>query len=150
MSNFDAASVAALFSAVTSALKQTALFQKIDVGEPKSPPGTRLYCSVMLGPMRAVPSSGLNSTSGQVTILIRIWSKAEQRPLEKIDPEIASAAALVMGTLSGRYTLGGIARNIDLFQMTATPGWIEFENESYRVCELSVPIVINDMFAQVA
>lgn len=149
MSNFDAAASTALFSALTSALKQLAVFQDVGVGEPVSPPGIRLYCSLMLGPFRAAPS-GLNTTSGQVTFTIRIWSKAQQRPLEKIDPELLAAAAAVMGKLSGEFTLAGLVRSIDLMTMTAVPGWIEFEGESYRVCEVNVPVVINDMFAQAA
>jgi len=149
MSNFDAAAATALFSALTSALKQLAAFQQVDVGEPVSPPGNRLYCSLMLGPVRPA-SSGLSATSGEVTFLIRIWSKAQQRPLEKIDPEILAAAAAVMGKLSGQFTLAGTVRNINLMTMSGLPGWIEFEGEPYRVMEITVPIVINDMFSQSA
>jgi hypothetical protein len=149
VSNFGDAQATALFSALTSALKQLAIFQKVDVGEPVSPPGNRLYCSLMLGPVRPA-SSGMNVTSGDVTFLIRIWSQAQQRPLEKIDPELLAATAKVMGALSGQFTLAGTVRNIALMTMSAVPGWVELENEPYRVMEITVPIVINDMFAQVA
>lgn len=148
MSNFSAAQAQALFDALQSAVQGTGLFQGVDTHEPESPPGLRLYCSIMLGPLRAVPASGLNATSGQVTFTIRIWSRARQRPLDKIDPELLAAAATVMGVLSGKFTLAGTVRNIDLFAMSGVPGWIEFEGEQFRVMEITVPIVINDMFTQ--
>jgi hypothetical protein len=150
VSNWDAAQVQALFDALKSAVQQTALFQAVDMHEPVSPPGVRLYCSIIFAGLKPVTSSGLNVTSGQVTFDMRIWSKAQQRPLDKIDPEIVAAAATVIGVLSGELTLGETVRDIDLLSMSGTPGWVEFNGEQFRVMSISIPIVINDLFEQVA
>ena len=151
MSNFSQAQSTALFDALKSAMEGLGLFQATETNEPISPPGNRLYCSIVLGPLRAsAPASGLNITSGEVTFTIRIWSRAQQRPLDKIDAELLWASAAVMGALSGQFTLGGTVRNIKLLDMTAVPAWVDFEGEEFRVSEVTVPIVVNDMFAQVA
>ncbi|MGH3402672.1 MAG: hypothetical protein ACRDRJ_09220 [Streptosporangiaceae bacterium] len=148
--NFSPAQSQALFDALQSGMQQLSLFQATDTHEPESPPGKRLYCSIVLGPLKAVTTSGLGKTSGQVTFTIRIWSNAKQRPLDKIDPELLAAAAAVMGWLSGEFTLGGTVRNIQLLDMTAVPEWIEFEGQQFRASEVTVPIVINDMWVQSA
>ena len=150
MSNFDAAQAQALFDALQSACQGTALFQAVDTHEPVSPPGARLYCSIVLDGLKAVLTSGLNQTSGQAAFLITIWSKAQQRPLDKIDPELLAAAATVMGVLSGEFTLAGTVRNIDLFAMSAEPLWADFDGEQFRIMRITVPVVINDMFSQSA
>jgi hypothetical protein len=149
--NFSPAQAQALFDALQSGAQQLGIFPAgVDTHEPVSPPGNRLYCSIVLGPLRAsAAASGMISTSGQVTFMIRIWSKALQRPLDKIDPELLAASAAMMGWLNSEFTLGETVRNISLFDMTAVPAWIEFEGgDQFRASEITVPIVINDMWAQ--
>ena len=150
MSNFSPAQAQALFDALKSACEGTALFQAVDTHEPISPPGVRLYCSIVLDGLKPVSTSGMAQTSGQVTFLMTIWSKAQQRPLDKIDPELLAATATVMGVLSGEFTLGGTVRNIDLFSMSAEPLWADFDGEQFRIMRTTIPVVINDMFSQSA
>ena len=148
---FTKAQAVALFDSVQSAAQGLALFQGVDKHEPENAPGTRLYCSIMLGPMVPKPAaSGLNSVSGQITLLVRVWSWAMQRPLDDVDPEVVAAVAALMNELAGEFTLGGTVRNIDLFSMSAEPAWTEFEGKQFRVMTLTVPIIINDMFAEEA
>lgn len=148
---FTAAQAQALFNSVQSAMQSLALFQDVDTHEPENAPGVRLYGSLTLGPMRAEPAkSGLNSVSGSITLIIRVWSHAMQRPLDKIDPEVLATMAALMNVLSGEFTLGGTVRNVDLFSLVATPAWAEFQGAQYRVMEMPVPIIINDMFTEEA
>ena len=88
--------------------------------------------------------------SGQVVLVIRVWSSAMQKPLDDIDPEILSAACSLMGAFAGGFTLGGTVRDIDLMAMSAQPAYVDFEGKPFRVVEISLPIVINDMFAESA
>lgn len=150
MSNFNAAAATALFKALQSYAKELALFQNVDTHEPANAPGNRLYCSITLGGIKAIPSSGLASVSGQVTFLVRVWSAAMQRPLDSIDPEVLNAVSALMGAFSGGFTLGETIRNIDLMAMTAQPGFVDFEGKQFRVAEISVGAVINDMWTEVA
>lgn len=148
MSNFTAAQAKALFEAIRSYAQELAIFQAAETHEPWNAPGNRLYCSIQLGPVRPVTSSGLAQVSGQVTLLVRVWSSALQKPLDDIDPEVLAAACSLMGAFAGGFTLGGTVRDIDLFAMSAQPAYVEFEGKPFRTVEISLPILINDMFAE--
>jgi hypothetical protein len=150
MSNFDAAQAKALFEAVRSYAQQVNIFQDVITHDPWNAPGNRLFCSITLGPVRPVPSSGMASVSGQVTLIVRVWSSAMQKPLDDIDPEALSSISSLMGAFAGGFTLGETVRNVDLFGMSAVPAYVDFEGKPFRVVEITVPIVINDLWAEAA
>ena len=152
MTNFDAAQAKALFTAIQSYAQELSLFPGgVATHDPWNAPTGHLFCSIALGPVRPVPAaSGLRSVSGQVMLLVRVWSSALQKPLDNIDPEVLAVTCSLMGAFAGGFTLGGTVRNIDLMAMSAQPAWVEFEGKPLRVVEISVPIVINDMFSEVA
>lgn len=148
---FTAAQAKALFTSVQSLAQELGLLQKIDTHEPENAPGTRLYGSITLGPMRPVAAaSGLAAVSIEVTLILRVWSWAMQRPLDDVDPEVLATMAALMSALAGAFTLSETVRNVDLFSLVATPVWAEFEGKQFRVMELPAPIIINDVFAEVA
>lgn len=151
MANFNQAAATALFAALQSYAEELALFQAVDTHEPANAPGNRLYCSIVLASVKADGSiSGLAEASGIVTFTVRIWSAAMQRPLDSIDPEVLAAAMAYMGALSGGFTLGETIRNIDIFGLSAQMGWADFQGKQYRVAEITVPAVINDLWTEVA
>ncbi len=151
MSNFTPAAATALFTEVQSYAQELGIFQGVDLHDPWNAPGNRLFCSINLGGAKLLPTaSGMISASGQVTLVIRVWSSALQKPLDGIDPEILSAACSLMGALAGGFTLNETVRNVDVFGMSAQPAYVDFEGKPFRVVEISVGLVINDMFAEVA
>jgi hypothetical protein len=150
MSNFDAAQAKALFTAIQSLAEQLSIFQAAPTHDPWNAPGSGLWCSIVLGPVRPVLTSGLASVSGQVTLIIRVWSSALQKPLDSVDPGVLAATCSLMGALAGGFTLGGTVRDVDVIAMSAQPAWVDFEGKPYRVMEIQLPIVINDMFQEVA
>ena len=85
-----------------------------------------------------------------MTLIVRVWSSALQKPLDGIDPEFLAAACSLMGAFAGGFTIGGTVRNIDLFAMSAQPAYVDFEGKPFRIIEISLPIIINDLFAEVA
>jgi hypothetical protein len=150
MSNFTAAQATALFTTIQSYAEQLGIFQGVNLHEPWNAPGNRLFCSINLGAVRPVLSSGLAAVSGQVTLVIRVWSSALQKPLDGIDPEILAATCSLMGAISGGFTLGQTVRDVDLMAMQAQPAYVDFEGKPFRVVEISIGIVINDMWAEAA
>ena len=150
MSNFTAAQAKALFTAIQSYAQELGIFEGVNLHEPWNAPGNRLFCSINLGTVRPVMSSGLAAVSGQVTLVIRIWSSALQKPLDGIDPEILSATCSLMGAIAGGFTLGNTVRDADIMVMSAQPAYVDFEGKPFRVIEISLPIIINDMFAESA
>jgi hypothetical protein len=150
VTNFTAAQCTELFQAIQSYAEQLGIFQATDLHEPWNTPGNRLYCSITLGTVRPVTSSGLNSVSGQVTLMVHIWSSGLQKPLDNIDPEVLAATCSLMAAFAGGFTLSGTVRNIDLFGMSAEPMWSESEGKPLRVVAITLPIVVNDLFAESA
>jgi hypothetical protein len=150
MSNFTAAQAKALFTAIQSYAQELGIFDGgVNLHEPWNAPGNRLSCSINLGTIRPVMSSGLAAVSGQVVLVIRVWSSALQKPLDSIDPEVLAAACSLMGALAGGFTLGGTVRDVELMAMSAQPAYVDFEGKPFRIVEITCPIVINDMFAEV-
>ena len=151
-SNFTAAEAKALFEAIRSAAKKLAIFTgDIPTHDPESPPPGRLNCSISLGPVKSLPAdSGLDAITGQVTLMVHVWSPAMQRPLDSIDPEVLGAVSALMGAFAGGFTLSGTVRNIDLAQMGAQPGYVDFEGKQLRTAVITLPIIIDDMWAEVA
>jgi hypothetical protein len=59
-----------------------------------------------------------------------------------------------MKELSGSITLGGTVRMIDLLGIDGTPlsamaGYLQIDRKVYRVMDLTIPVIVNDMWTQV-
>ena len=151
---FDGPAAKALYAALESQAKSLAVFDEVNTNAPIKPPETKqngVSLSIELGPWTPVPSSGLQMTSGKITFVYQLWSSLMQRPLSGIDPQVLGALAAVVAALSEGFTLGGLVRNVDLFGMSAEPGYVaDFEGKPFRVVRLDVPVIINDMFEQEA
>lgn len=98
---------------------------------------------------------GLDSTTVRAEFTLRIYGNMLQEPQDEIDPEISDAAELVMSTLSGDFNLGGLAREVDLLGAYGTPlsaraGYIVLSQKLYRVMDVTVPIIVDNVWTQVA
>lgn len=151
---FDGNAAKALYAALESQARSLAVFDEVGTHAPVKPPETKgggVSLSIELGPWVPVPSSGLAMTSGRITFVYQLWSSLMQRPLAGIDPQVLGALAAVVAALSAGFTLDGLVRNVDLFGMSAEPGYVaDFEGKPFRVIRLDVPVIINDMFEQEA
>lgn len=152
MSNFTAADGKALFEAIRSMAKKLGIFSgDVITHDPEATPAAgRVWCSISLGPVKPVPSSGLAAVSGEVTLMVHVWSFAMQKPLDNVDPGVLGATCALMGAFAGGFTLNGTVREVDLFGMHAEPGYTDFEGKEIRAMAITVPLVINDMFEEVA
>lgn len=153
---FDAAAVNALMSAVESISMQTGLFRRVNLHEPKSAPGNGLTNTIWLQSVEPLPDgSGLDSTSGYVIMTSRIYGNMLQKPEDDIDPRMLTAATTLIGQYSADFTLGGTVRNIDLTgsygeRLRGQAGYVQVDGAVYRTFDLTVPVIINDMWTQVA
>lgn len=155
--NFNDQAIAAVFDKVVSYAMSTGRFESVNQHEPKSSPETQIHCSVWINNIKPARTSGLAATSGLVVLQARIYVDFRRQPFDMIDPEVTAATTDLMGALSGDFALGGVAgvRAIDLLGMTGTSlsaqaGYVEIDRQMYRVMTITIPIIINDMFSQVA
>jgi hypothetical protein len=155
---FNQAAVTALFQAMTSEAMGLGAFARVNGHEPKSAPGVQISFSLWLASIRPVATSGLNSVSGVVTFTGRVYKAstgANQTELDAIDPAILTATGQLMAAYSGGFTLGGTVRAVDLLgaagtPMAATAVYVEQDGKQFRVMELTIPVVINDLWQESA
>lgn len=154
--SFDAAAVTSLFAQAQSHLMTLGLFQAVNSHEPKNAPGNGLHCAIWVQAIVPLPrASGLAATTGRVELRARIMSSMLQEPQDSIDPAILTAVTTVMSEYSGNFTLGGTVRDVDLLgqfgvALSAQAGYLTLGNKLYRVMDVTLPVVINDLYVQEA
>lgn len=152
---FDAAAVLGLFDQVSSHAASLGLFDsQVATHEPKNAPGNGLWCAIWVQAIDPITTSGLASVSGRVELRVRIGASMLQEPQDSIDPNILAAVTVLLGEYAGHLTLGGTVRAIDLIGMHGTPmsavgGYVTIGNEMSRVMEITLPVLVNDMWTEV-
>lgn len=156
MSGFDAAAVRSLVAKAESAAMKTGQFRSVNFHEPKSAPSGGLTCALWVQSIEPIgAASGLTSTSGYVVLYARLYGNMLQKPEDEIDPRMLTAVTALIGAYSADFTLGGTVRNIDLLgaygeKLGAQAGYVTVGSGMYRVMTVTVPCVVNDMWAQVS
>lgn len=146
-----------ILNSLISFTKRLGIFQAVQGHEPKNAPRNGLTAALWLQAMvPAIGQSGLESTSMRVSWYLRIYQNFLSQPADSIDPKVMKACASVMEALTANFDLDLPAvRAIDLLGMTGPPmgaeaGYIEINREIFRCMTLSIPIIVDDAFLQVA
>ena len=145
-----------IFNALISHAEATGLFESVNGCEPKSSPGKGITAAVWVAriePARA--ASGLAATSVVVACTVRIFSDMLQEPQDGIDPAVLEATDALMNAYSGDFTLGGLIRSVDLLGQTRNPlfaqsGYINVNGRMFRIMDITVPMIVNDVWEQEA
>ena len=91
------------------------LFGTVMDHEPFNAPDTADLTAAIIGSsIVGIQSSGMVSLSARVEFRVRILTGMLTEPLDAIDTVLLNAAGSYMGALCTAYTLGGLARDIDL------------------------------------
>lgn len=140
---------------LTSHAQSIGIFERVLGHEPVSAPGSGLTYAVWLGEIGPTQSSGLNSTSARVTLTGRVFLPADTEPMDDVDLIVGGAAASLIGAYSADFTLGGTVRNLDLLgaggdALRARFGYLQLDSTMYRIATLSLPMIVNDVWTQVA
>jgi hypothetical protein len=155
--NLSDAAILDVFSRIVSFALESGRFDQVNQHEPKSGPGVGLLCSIWVQDIRLTRSSGLAAASGVLTMNMRLYMNFRSEPFDMIDFNILTATNWMMAQLCGDFQLGNAdqVRNIDLLGSQGTPlnskaGYVEIDKTVYRVMTLTIPIIVNDMFVEVA
>lgn len=146
--------LAELFDAVESHQRASGFFERVAMHEPKAAPGQGLTAASWLQSVRPVPAgSGLQSTTGRVELVTRVYMPMLAEPQDRIDPEAYAAVDHLIATYSADFTLGGICRNVDLLGSTGEPlatraGYLNQNGVLFRVLDLTTPLIVNDLWPQ--
>lgn len=143
----------AIVDTVTSHAQASGLFDAVNGHEPRSAPGTGLTCAVWVNSIHPVRTSGLNKVSIRLELQVRIYLPTRPEYGDRIDPKIVDAVDVLTAAYIGDFTLGDNCRGIDIFgsdgnSLRAIPGYVVQDNAQYRVFDIFVPVIINDVWTE--
>ena len=152
----DATAVSDLFAQVEARAQTLADFEQVIGHEPRSAPASLPALAVWfagLGPVRGL--SGLDATSVRCEFGGRIYLNAAAKPEDDTEQKLLYLSALVMGAFSADFTLGASVFAVDLLggwgnPLSASPRWLVQDSKEFRVCELTIPVLIDGTFTQEA
>lgn len=139
--------------AVCSLAAQSGYFDQVAAHEPKNAPGKGLSLAVFGAAFEPIPSSGLRSTSVRFVMTAQLRCSMTREPQDDIDLDMVEAADYLCSAISGDFDLGAGVRAVDLLGqhgpgMGATFGYVTHDGHMYRVLDIAVPCLINDVFTQ--
>lgn len=148
--------ITTILDAIQSHALASGYFETVNGAEPKSPPGNGITAAVWveaIGP--AVGGSGLAATSTRLAFFVRLYTPMMQDPADAIDPNLMTALDALLAAYSGDFTLGGLVREVDLLgqfgdALSARAGYLVESGTEYRVMTITLPVVVNDLWEQVA
>lgn len=146
----------AILNAVQTHALASGYFDRVNGHEPKAAPGNGLSAAVWVDDLVPVAArSGLATVSALLVVNVRLYSNMTQEPQDAIDPNLLLAATALYSAYSGHFTLGGIATNVDLLGAHGRPmrcqaGYLEQDRRLYRVYTITLPIVVDDVWAEAA
>ncbi len=144
-----------IFDAVVSVFQRTGYFDSVNAYEPKRKPGRGVRAAVWFQSMRGVGAiSGLSATTALLVFVGRLYVNMLQDS-DEVDPNLMRAASNVMRELHGNYDfdLHPLVRNVDLLgetgtQLQADAGYLEQDRTKYRVIDILIPVIVNDVWDQ--
>jgi hypothetical protein len=131
------------------------LFDRVNTHEPKNAPGNGLTCAIWVQSIAPIQAGGLDSTSGRLEFTVRIYSNMMQDPQDAIDPELVVAVDELLSLYSGNFTLDQAdIREVDLLgtygtALSVRAGYLNADGRIFRVMDVTLPIIVNDIWDQV-
>lgn len=145
-----------IFDAVVSDIQRSGYFDKVNMHEPKRKPGRGLTAAVWVQSMDPIGQiSGLASTSGRVVFMVRLYANMLQEPQDAMDPNMIKATSNIIRRYHDDFDFGGMIRNVDLLgafgiALAAQAGYLEQDDTMFRIMDITVPCLINDIWPQVS
>lgn len=143
-----------LFNAVETDALTSGLFDTVSGHEAKSAPGHGMHYQVWAGEITPVQASGLDTTSVRVVIYGRVLCSMLREPLDLIETDLLYSVDRLMAAYSGQFQLAlGNVREIDLLgihgvPLGAKPGYISIDHTMFRCADITIPIIVNDVWGQ--
>lgn len=145
-----------LLDALVSHAQATGDFASVNGHQPPSVTAAGITCGIWVQDMRPVKElSGLSVTSMEALFNVRLYSSAVQQPYDAIDPALMNATSTLLAAYSGDFRLDGEVMNVDLLgqwgpSMAATAGYMPNDGVTLRVMTITLPLIVADLWAQVA
>lgn len=141
---------------VVSVAQASGLFDRVNAYEPKQAPGNGLTAAVWVQSITPYAQvSGLQVTSARVEFTMRLFTNMLLDPQESIDPNLMNAASQMINLFTGDFTLGDSVFAVDLLGMAGVPlgaraGYENVDGKLFRIMDITVPLIVADVWTQVA
>ena len=141
---------------VVSVAQASGLFDRVNAYEPKQAPGNGLTAAVWVQSITPTPPvSGLAVTSVRVEFTMRLFTNMLLDPQESIDPNLMNACSQMMNLFTGDFSLGNSVFAVDLLGMAGQPlgaraGYENVDGKLFRIMDITVPLIVADVWTQVA
>lgn len=146
--------IESILAAAESHAAASGHFERVNGAEPKNPPGAGITAAIWVDEIEPYPAgSGLDETTTRVALKIRLYMPASALEPDRIDPAMIKATDALMGAYSGDFTLGGLVREVDLLGEAGPPlqakaGYLPMGGEVFRVLDITLPVLVNDLWSQ--
>lgn len=122
----------------------------------KGPERGNVHLALWFDGLTPVPAvSGLAATSVRVGWIARLYIAADGQKLDDVETRLSTLADRLLAAYSGDFSLGGRVRNVDLLgahgpALSCQFGYQRFENGIFRVATVALPLIVNNVWEQVA
>lgn len=142
-----------ILDALTSFASSSGLFDAVNAHEPKSAPGSGIAASVWITGVEPILSSGLGSVSARLEMQMRLQTSMLQEPQDGIDPALLDAADAMFAAIIADFELNGRVRHVDVLgahgeRLRMATGYVSIGSTLYRVMDLFIPVIINDVWTE--
>lgn len=151
-----------LFRDITEVLQSHAMklgrFDNVFGAEPKAKPGTGVNAAIWVQSFypRSAPH-GLATTSMVLTMTFRVYTDLFAEHPDVIDPRMMEAVGQFITLVSADFTLDGMS-NVQAVDLAGAfsnglggqAGYAEISGTMFRIFTVDIPIILNDVFEQVA
>jgi hypothetical protein len=148
--------ITGILDAAISHASASGHFDQVNGHEPIHPsPSGGLTAGVWVERVTPIRTSGLNSVSTLVVLNVRLYTSAQQLPLDAIDPGMVTAVDALCTAYCADFTLGGLVRNVDIFgangqSLDVRAGYLAQDGALQRVMTIWLPCIVNDLWEEVA
>ncbi len=120
--------------------------------EPKAAPGKGLTASLWIQDYRAA-SSGLSATSMRLLVQLRLFVPMLKEPQDDIDRELMGGVDAVFNEIIGDFAGLTGARYVDVHgadgeALSASLGYLQQDSKVFRIADILIPIVLNDVYTE--
>lgn len=131
---------------VTSHLKVGGRYDHVQIGEPKEPPTGQLTACVIMSGVRT-PETVLDAPVRVYDLLVRLYMSMLD-PGTDTETRMARTVGETLEDFEGDFTLGGNVRAVDFggvygASVEARWGYVEVGGKMYRMCDISVPLIVD-------
>jgi len=144
-----------IYDAVVSDVQRSGYFDKVNKHEPKRAQRTGLTAAIWVQSLEPLGTiSGLASTSGRLVFTLRMYQNALLEPQDMIDPMMIKAVANLMRRYHDDFDFEGTIRNVDLLgafgvALSAISGYLDIDGTMFRIMDMNIPCIVNDIWPQV-